>query len=60
MNIPVGAVKESAVSAGKKPHGHRIFVKQIYPATSCVSAGAAAVKNGQKYAGFIVKEGSNY
>lgn len=60
MNIPVGAVKESAVTAEGKSRGHHISVKQIYPATSCVSAGAVAVKNGQKYAGFIVKEGSSY
>ena len=58
MNIPAGAVKESAVNAGKKPHAHHIFAKQNYPATSCGSAGVFAEKNGRKYANFTLKEGS--
>lgn len=57
MNIPVGAVKESAVNARIKPHEHRIFVKQTCTDTSCASAGVVVERNGQKFAGFMGKGG---
>ncbi len=58
MNIPVGVAKESAITARRKHLGHRIFGKHAYPDTSCDSVGVVAVRNGQKFAGFMGKGGT--